>query len=644
MRDFPVVMMLSLLGLLVAGADELKQGVETDQSSCTRVIETGQSVQEAIDSAYVGDVLCLGAGIFHENIQIVKDLTLRGSGQSATLLKGRRANYPIGIIGGEAKVTLEKLTMTSAQGNCVARFVCAHGLLVQGNAQVTLISVRISNNRQAGLLLWGTSWTAPQVAITDSEITDNRTNGIQLLGRARLQLIRSQIARSRFEAIQARDQSHVTVLESSISNNEVDGISMWDQSTLELQSSQVVQNRSGIIIRDGVKAVIRHGQISDHRGRYNQGFGILAYSDESPSNTGTLVIEDSSITGNREGGLVVRRGASVTLTNTRIIGNHACGVEVDASAEVQGQANEIQSNGADLCGYAPSRIRTPLAPPTDRQELRVPEDYATIQQAVDAAPAGAMIRIGAGSYVGGLTLWKPVTLRGSGSEQSQIQASEDGQPAISIIAEAYGVQLIGLAIQGSRWDGIEVYGEAVLQDCKLTQHGRAGLTTQGTARVSIRRCQLSQNNFGLSVSGDTRVEFIESEASENKYEGVSVGSLTGNPQVVIRKARIFKNIWTGIEIAGNSLARVEETEVASNGNGISVSGTAELLNNTVHGNQGSPFGHKGYGILAEEESLPICSGNRVYGNTIDFNEAAAKACQRVGLPDASSAQGRADTD
>ena len=56
----------------------------------------------------------------------------------------------------------------------------------------------------------------------------------------------------------------------------------------------------------------------------------------------------------------------------------------------------------------------PATSPSAQVILRVPQDYPTIQAAVDAAPEGATILIGPGTYVEQVTIAKSLTLEGSG--------------------------------------------------------------------------------------------------------------------------------------------------------------------------------------------------------------------------------------
>ena len=50
-------------------------------------------------------------------------------------------------------------------------------------------------------------------------------------------------------------------------------------------------------------------------------------------------------------------------------------------------------------------------------------EYSKIQAAVDAAPAGAIIRVGPGTYVGSVIIEKSLTLEGAGADQTVLTAN-----------------------------------------------------------------------------------------------------------------------------------------------------------------------------------------------------------------------------
>jgi parallel beta-helix repeat protein len=353
------------------------------------------------------------------------------------------------------------------------------------------------------------------VAVEGFTVVEGAT-GVEVLGKTKATLTNVQ-ASNNFSGLSVGDLAVVSLTNSQISGNEHAGFTVWDSAQVTLSNSQVFNNSDGLFVWDSAQLELKESVVS-----YNKGCGLW-----------------------------VR----------------------DREARVTGPPNEMHGNGTDLCGFAPSSSRKPRQPedPT-KTLLRVPEDYRDIQEAVDAVAKGGTILLAAGTYETGLTLWKPLTLQGVGQEQTMLKALPERGLVISIIAEAQGVRLEGLAVTGS-YDGLFVYGQVTLKGIQVSESKNSGLDVRGSAQVILTNSQVSNNWWdGLWVSGSATVSVTSSQLSGNEWAGLEVG---GSATVVVRSSIIEDNgtheeckeidrICNGIKVGGKSQTTITESKIINN--------------------------------------------------------------------------------
>lgn len=224
-------------------------------------------------------------------------------------------------------------------------------------------------------------------------------------------------------------------------------------------------------------------------------------------------------------------------------------------------------------------------------------DFSKIQEAIDAAPEGATIRVGEGTYVESLIIRKSLRLIGAGQEKVRIstmpQKPPASMPAIVIEAteEPIQVWVEGLSI-GER--------DAVPPDLK---YANWGIYIAGWAQVVLKRTTISGYGFGLFVAArEGRKEFhfailkpqviiLEANISHNLY-GVAIASLVHPIQIwrttitenevgifsgefTLDGSIITKNRKAGIWVSllppswlERSIVRIENNLISENGVGV----------------------------------------------------------------------------
>jgi hypothetical protein len=201
-------------------------------ASCTVTVGPSgpDTIQQVINTAASGAVICLSAGTFSQDISIDKNLSLRGTGRDQTVLTG---TSDTGItIGGSAQVTI--------QGMTISGFSCAM-VSVRDSAQATMQESRLSINTQACPILEVAG--SAQVTVRNSEISGSLEDGIDVSSSAvRVHLIQNTISDNRDDAIylteRANDPATIAECRGNAFANNGGGISNNDEVVKKCSTGQ----------------------------------------------------------------------------------------------------------------------------------------------------------------------------------------------------------------------------------------------------------------------------------------------------------------------------------------------------------------------------------------------------------------------
>lgn len=298
---------------------------------CTIIVNSGDSIQEAIHGAPEGSVVCLVAGKWEESITIGKSLTLVGSGSDVTVLRGSETGQPVIRIESDAEieVLVDRLTVADAEGTVPHE---AHGIRVRGRARLTLTDSAVVGNEWCGIAIWDYA----QVAVTGSAVERN------------------------WFGIVIEDYGQAVITGSALVGNERHGIAVGDSGQVTIDSSTIARNgEAGIAIRGFAGATIRGSTVE----RNWSGIRIM--------DSGSVAITGSIVIGNGWDGIAVSGSPRVELVGNRITANGRYGVTLLAwpcelvlevtQGHVTGRANAIPGPGepnANLLGsVCPDALR-----------------------------------------------------------------------------------------------------------------------------------------------------------------------------------------------------------------------------------------------------------------------------------------------
>jgi len=223
--------------------------------------------------------------------------------------------------------------------------------------------------------------------------------------------------------------------------------------------------------------------------------------------------------------------------------------------------------------------------------LEVPERYATIQSAIDAAPDGGMVRVGPGNYAETLLIAKPLVLIGAPDAATRVLAGDAatgvtvrntrrvriervvvvGGDVGVLVDESEAVQLVGNRIDGARFAGIRLsraqalikgnevragsgpYGMGV--ELANTMSRPESLITGNTV-AGARHEGIILHNAHATIQGNT--------VAENGLRGVSISEMS---MATISKNKILGNADAGIHVVDHSMAEIAGNQIARVGPG-----------------------------------------------------------------------------
>ena len=213
-------------------------------------VQTGSSIQEAIDQAPEGGTIELGPGTWRETLKIDKPIAIRGEGMYQTIIAADQPGHPVLWIAAAdmtqtASVTISNLTITGALGDCAdaEQSLCADGILVQGSATVTVNACVITGNDLDGLYIVDNA----RAIVNDSVLTDNYT-GIWLSSSASADITHATLSGNTYGIVIAEHAS-ARITDCTISENIQDGMIIADAAQAVLIDNGITSNkRTGISV------------------------------------------------------------------------------------------------------------------------------------------------------------------------------------------------------------------------------------------------------------------------------------------------------------------------------------------------------------------------------------------------------------
>jgi nitrous oxidase accessory protein len=260
----------------------------------------------------------------------------------------------------------------------------------------------------------------------------------------------------------------------------------------------------------------------------------------------------------------------------------------------------------------------------------VPDDYMTIQEAIDHAQEGDTIVVKAGTYYENVVVNKPLTIKSqSGAENTVVCAADPTKNVFEIKAD--NVEVTGFTIKDSAnrtISGDPFNPSSYVDACGIYVGSCTGTKITGN---------IVENNFeGIVFADCSDILVSENQVTGNIHEGIRIvysssATLSKNSIIGGQSSGFFSA--TGLVVFHCSDSSVTENRIAGNDNGAVISNSQRInfssnnvTDNQFHGlNIVGGSGNKVFGNIMRGNTYGICpsgaSNTQIYDNILQENEA-----------------------
>jgi parallel beta-helix repeat protein len=281
----------------------------------------------------------------------------------------------------------------------------------------------------------------------------------------------------------------------------------------------------------------------------------------------------------------------------------------------------------------------------------VPDDYPSIQDAINNADQDVIIYLAPGVYNENIIIDKSIKLFGEDKETTILNG--EGLENHIIRIDADNVEIAGLTIMNTdiAKSGIRIYGNfSNIHDNKIINCG-GGIEVYWSNSNYLEFNEFIDNSWGIFISGSSRNEIIQNYFIENNY-GIEIGIssafihsnnfhnnydngilLTQTMSVVIDSNNFYNNNGSGIIIFSSSYISIFDNLIESNNiDGISLhkSTNNNIFSNLITDNNNHPISFRYYSdnnIIDLNDINPKnitglyieCSNNNIIENNKFFN-------------------------
>jgi parallel beta-helix repeat protein len=557
------------------------------------------TVQEAVYAADIGYRILVRSGTYKENVVIdVQSLTLHGEDRDTTFIDGSVNSNVIRVTNSADGANISEFTIQNSGNNYVGINLSSHYNILLDN---------IIKNNGHGISLFYSSGNHLQ----DNQIMNNDGDGIWLHRSSGNDIKENTLLENNGNGIAFTYSSFGTTVEdNTMSGNLNCGILFNESSLGNTVFSNIIENNDFGVKCIGVSDgnIFHHNNfIGNNQNAYDSSMDVWDYEGMGnywddytgkDENNGGIGDTPYDIPGGEN-------QDRYPLMNPAMI------------TEKPLEQEAIKETNSYSRGEKPAMEDCST---NNQWDIVVPDDYPTIQEAVDHSDEGFLILVRPGVYSENVVInVRDLTLHGESKETTFIDGSGNDAHIVSITAP--GVEVSGFTIRnsGSEYAGICIYaGSNTFQDNMITDCD-FGIRLFGHDDNTVTGSILSGNKFGIVVWMSTGNQITNNNIDNNEEDGVV---LLAKSTVELQENIIENNMFNGILMIGCSNANIVDSSLQWNGwFGIQMfrSNHNTIKKNDVRGNAYDGFSlHKSCDNNLLENTICNNSIKKDWGSDISF--------------------------
>jgi parallel beta-helix repeat protein len=293
---------LALITILIAIAGMVN--IQGTRASKTLIVpDEYPTINAAVNQASAGDTILVKSGVYHENVQISKSLTLEGQNSANTVIVGSGGSSPAAVLtlaAANVKVsgfTIESLNYSSTTSYAYGIWVEGNGCTITGNiientytgifcsiqSSTTITQNTVESSIKNGICFYGGSLNN----ISDNNIIGNPVSGIEMDGYSNT-ISKNNIQRN-YRGV-GLGASYSVLFGNNIQSNTESGVFLAGSQNV-ISANNISDNKYGVFVTLQLTAplgnrIYHNNLVNNTYNAYDNSSALIEYWDKGPQSGG----------------------------------------------------------------------------------------------------------------------------------------------------------------------------------------------------------------------------------------------------------------------------------------------------------------------------------------------------------------------